>query len=263
MYRGEVKEYVVGDHITLKIDSGEVFRVAWADAVQISPPRSKQPSAAATLAAPPPASSPPPPPSSPPPSPSKVPPIANVQPVPTPVPPSTERTVVTQSGMTYSGEVREFEAGSHILLLLASGERQRIPWAQAKHISPAHHRGDSDPAGSPARTVILADGSSLRGDLVESQLGEYTTVKLASGQLRRIAWKDAKRILLPTPSGKPSPIPTTGELLVVLDNGKRLQGEYFEYIPGDQLVLRHTTGGFRFIPIGAIKKIVLLGEGGP
>src|SRR4051812_40533096 len=41
MYRGEVKEYVVGDHITLKLDTGESHRIAWGDAVQISPPRSK------------------------------------------------------------------------------------------------------------------------------------------------------------------------------------------------------------------------------
>jgi small nuclear ribonucleoprotein (snRNP)-like protein len=180
--------------------------------------------------------------------------------VPTPVEPNTERTVVTQDGSTYHGEVVEFEAGSHILLKLVTGERRRIPWGEAKRISPPHTRGDNDPSASPERTVVMADGSTIRGELVEARLGESTTLKLASGQIRRIVWKDAKRILVPNPTGRPSTIPVTGELLVMLDNGKRIQGEYFEFVPDDHLVLRHVAGGFRIIPVGTIRKIVLLGE---
>ena len=278
MYRGEVREYVVGDHITLKLDTGELQRIPWADAVQISPPRSKPskappPSAytppPSTYTPPPSAYTPPPSAYTPPPSvytppappPSRPPPIINNQPVPTPVAPNTERTVVVQNGITYHGEVVEFENGSHILLNLASGERRRIPWAEAKRISPPHTRGDTDPGSSPERTIVMPDGSNLRGELVESMIGEYTMLKLASGQIRRIAWKDAKRIMNPNPTGKPSTIPITGELLIVLDTGKRVQGEYFEYVADDHLVLRHQTGGFRIIPVGSIKKIVLLGEG--
>jgi hypothetical protein len=273
MYRGEVKEYVVGDHITLRTDAGEVFLIAWGDAVQISPPRPKQgsPARPPSPAPPPPPSvpsvpsvpSPPPPsvPSPPPPSvPSRPAPIVNNQPVPTPVPPNTERTIVTKDGITYHGEVREFETGSHVLLVLANGERRRIAWADAKRISPPHTRGDHDPTSSPELTVVMPDGSTVRGDLVESQIGDYTLLKLPSGQLRRIAWRDAKRIMLPNPTGRPSTIPVTGELLIVLDNGKRIQGEYFEYIADEQLILRHASGGFRFIPVSTIKKILQLGE---
>lgn len=260
MYRGEVMEYVVNDHITLKLDTGEQKRIGWNDATQISPPRPKgkapehAPSSQQQL---PPSPSP-----APGPTPS-APPINNPKPVATVVPPGTERTVVTQDGMTLHGEVLEYEVGSHMLLKLATGDKRRIPWPEAKRISPPHMHGDSEPdPSSPERTVILADGSKVRGELIESLIGEYTTLQLQNGQTRRLNWKDVKRILLPLPPGKPSLLPTTGELLVQIDNGSRIQGEYFEYIPDDHLVLRHASGRFRIIPVGTIKKIVLLGEGG-
>src|SRR5262249_19038908 len=156
-------------------------------------------------------------------------------------------------------EVLEYEVGSHLLLKLATGDRRRIPWAEAKRISPPRNRDDAESVEhSPERTVFMADGSKVRGELVEALLGEYTVLKLPSGQIRRINWKDAKRILLPLPPGKPSPLPTTSELLVQIDNGSRIQGEYFEYVPDDHLILRHASGRFRIIPVGTIKKIVLL-----
>lgn len=270
MYRGEVQEYVIGDHITLKLDSGEQKRIAWGDAVQISPPRSKakpapKPDDGSAGSRPPstPTTTPSPTGETKGPTASKSEPINNPKPVATVVPPGTERTVTTQDGVTYHGEVLEYEVGSHLILKLATGDKRRIPWPEAKRISPPHTRGDSEPnPASPERTIILLDGSKVRGELVESLIGEYTVLQLANGQVRRIEWKNAKRIMLPLPPGKPAPLPTTGELLVQIDNGSRIQGEYFEYIPDDHLVLRHASGRFRVIPVGTIKKIVLLGEGG-
>jgi hypothetical protein len=279
MYRGEVAEYVIGDHITLKLDTGEVKRIVWADAVQISPPRIKQkraednagksPSSGSSSGSSSSGSS-----SSGSSSsgssssggggsaPAKVQPIISSNPVPTPVAPGTERTVVGKDGLTYHGEVLEFEAGSHILLQLATGEKRRIGWNDAKRISPPRTRGSegSEGAYSPERTFILPDGSSVRGELVESQVGEYTMVKLGNGQFRRFEWNKVKRILVPLPTGRPSQIPTSGELLVHVDNGSRVQGEYFQLVPDDELVLRHASGKFRIIPVGTIKKIVVLGN---
>jgi hypothetical protein len=264
MYRGEVQEYVIGDHITLKLDTGEQKRIAWGDAVQISPPRSKGKAPpkgddGSSTAKPTPT----------PPGEAKSPhayknePINNPKPVATVVPPGTERTVTTQDSITYHGEVLEYEVGSHLTLKLATGDKRRIPWPEAKRISPPRTRGDSEPSSaSPERTIVMLDGTKLRGELVESLLGDYTVLSLPNGQVRRIEWKSVKRILLPLPPGKPSPLPMSGELLVQIDNGSRIQGEYFEYVPDDHLVLRHASGRFRIIPVGTIKKIVLLGEGG-
>lgn len=245
MYRGEVLEYVSGDHITLKLDTGEQRRILWNDATQISPPRPKGSKAPPPEPAKP---APPPPP----------PPVLKTEVVPTVVPPGTERTITNQDGLTVHGEVLEYEVGSHILLKPAVGERRRIPWAEAKRISPPR---SSEPGGySPERTIILRDGTTLRGDLVESMVGDYTTLKLAGGAIRRVAWTDAKRILLPRPEGAPSPIPMTGELLITLDNGSRIQGTYFEFVPDDHLVLRHASGRFRIIPVRSIKQILQLGD---
>lgn len=246
MYRGEVLEYVSGDHITLKLDTGEQRRISWNDATQISPPRPKG------SKAPPPE---PPRPAAPPPSPA---PVVKSEAVPTVVPPGTERTITNQDGLTVHGEVLEYEVGSHILLKPAVGERRRIPWADAKRISPPR---SNDPGGySPERTIVLRDGTTLRGELVESMVGEYTTLKLTNGSIRRVAWSDAKRILLPRPEGVPSPIPMNGELLITIDNGSRIQGTYFEFVPDDHLVLRHATGRFRIIPVRSIKQILQLGD---
>lgn len=245
MYRGEVLEYVSGDHITLKLDTGEQRRISWNDATQISPPRPK-------------GSKPPPPPEPAHFTPTPPPPPPKAEAVPTVVPPGTERTITTQDGLTVHGEIIEYEVGSHILMKPAVGERRRIPWAEAKRISPPR---SSEPGGySPERTIILRDGSAVRGELVESMIGDYTTLKLPTGAIRRVAWSDARRILLPRPEGVPSPIPMSGELLITLDNGSRIQGVYFEFVPDDHLVLRHASGRFRIIPVRSIKQILQLGD---
>jgi hypothetical protein len=259
MYRGEVLEYVMGSHITLRLDSGESKRIVWDDATQISPPRPRR--SPSPPSAPPP--SPPPPPSSPPPSPPSPPPSSGGTSTPTTSYAGTgiERTVLTKDSVTYHGEVVEYEVSSHVVLKLATGETKRIGWAEAKRISPPRTKGDPSPVGSPERTLVLRDGTTLRGDLVESVLGDHTTLRMPNGDIRRASWSDVKRILVPLPAGGRSPIPTTGELLVTLDTGARVAGEYFEYTP-EQLILRHPSGRLHVIPVAAIRKVVVNGDTG-
>ena len=136
---------------------------------------------------------------------------------------------------------------------------RRSGWAEAKRISPPRQKGDPSPLGSPERTLILRDGTALRGDLVESVLGDHTTLRMPGGDIRRASWSDIKRILVPLPAGGRSPIPTTGELVVTLDTGARVVGEYFEYTP-EQLILRHPSGRLHVIPVAAIRKVVVNGD---
>lgn len=178
----------------------------------------------------------------------------------TPVAAGTERTVLTNAGVTYHGEVVEYEVSSHVVLKLATGDTRRITWAEAKRISPPRQRFDPSPIGSPERTVILRSGQTLRGELVESTMGDYTTLRLPSGEIRRIGWNEAQRILHPLPAGTRSPIPTTGELQVTLDNGTRVVGEYFEYISDLHLILRHGSGRLHVIPVAAIRRVVVNGD---
>lgn len=254
MYRGEVLEYVVGSHITLRLDTGESKRIVWDDATQISPPRPKR-SPTPAAPSPPPSSSPPPSQPSPPPSGG----TSTTTPATSYAGTGIERTVLTKDSVTYHGEVVEYEVGSHVTLKLATGEVKRIAWAEAKRISPPRQKGDPSPLGSPERTLILRDGTSLRGDLVESVLGDHTTLRMPGGDIRRASWSDIKRILVPLPAGGRSPIPTTGELVVTLDTGSRVVGEYFEYTP-EQLILRHPSGRLHVIPVAAIRKVVVNGD---
>lgn len=294
MYRGEVVEYVIGDHITLKLDSGELKRIPFADAAHISPPRPKAPPASAapgpttystggsaTPAAP---SYPgtaggttvtytPPTPSTPPPAPvvaaPAMPPAPTLAPgqvasggVVLPPPPDTVRTVVTRDGLIFHGEVLEFDHGSHLTLKLANGEKRRIAWAETKKISPQRSKNDTTfDLGSPERTIYLRDGSTVKGDLVEALISDHTTLRLANGQLRTLRWSDIKRIMGPRPTSA-QVIPATGELLIYLEGGGRLQAEFFEYSPDELLIVRNVSGGYRSLSLSQIKKIVLLGENG-
>ena len=277
MYRGEVLEYAINSHITLRLSSGESKRIGWDDIDQVSPPRPKSPSPSS-----PPPSSPPPsstPPSSPPPSstpPSSTPPSS---PPPSSMPPSSmpppsapsssgplvgsgfERTVQTRDNITYHGEVMEYEVGSHLILKLGDLSNRRITWAEAKRISPPRKKGDSGHVGSPERTIVLRSGTTLRGDLVESVQGIHTTIRLGSGEIRRVLWSDIQRITAPLAPGVSSPIPLTGELLVHLDSGSRVLGTYFEYIPEQQLILRHPSGRIYYIPVNTIIKVTITDEG--
>jgi hypothetical protein len=276
MYRGEVVDYVVGDHITLKLDNGEIKRIPFSDAARISPasPKGQSVLPAAPILPTPTSPSPPPPVSAPPPPVVAVPaatasvpvstggvrPTIAANPVATVVAPGTWRMITLRDDLTVNGEILEYEVGSHILCKLVDGDKRRIAWTEAKKIAPPRTlRDDVAPNNSPERTIVLRDGKTLRGELVESLLGEWTRLKLGNGQLIKVAWHDAKRILLPQ-QGSGSTIPVTAELLVSTDSGSRVQGEYFEHIPDEHLVLRHASGRLRVIPVGTIRKIVVLQE---
>ncbi len=267
MYRGEVLEYAINSHITLRLSSGESKRIGWDDIDQVSPPRPKSPSPSSPPSSSPPPSSTPPsstPPSSPPPS--SMPPSS----MPPPSAPSSsgplvgsgfERTVQTRDNITYHGEVMEYEVGSHLILKLGDLSNRRITWAEAKRISPPRKKGDSGYVGSPERTIVLRSGTTLRGDLVESVQGVHTTIRLGSREIRRVLWSDIQRITAPLAPGVSSPIPLTGELLVHLDSGSRVLGTYFEYIPEQQLILRHPSGRIYYIPVNTIIKVTITDEG--
>ena len=270
MYRGEVLEYAIGSHIVLKLSSGEAKRIAWDDIEQVSPPRPKSPPsngpAPSPPPSPPPTAAPPPapsPPSSPPPSASPSSPSPSVvSPSSGPLVPSGfERTVQIRDNITYHGEVMEYEVGSHLILKLGDGSLKRITWAEAKRISPPRKKGDSSHVGSPERTIVLRNGNTLRGDLVESVQGVHTTIRLGGGEIRRVLWSDIQRMTAPLAPGASSPIPLTGELLVHLDSGSRVLGSYFEYVPEQQLILRHQSGRLYYIPVNSIIKVTITDEG--
>jgi hypothetical protein len=263
MYRGEVLEYAIGSHIVLKLSSGESKRIAWDDIEQVSPPRPKTPSASGPAPSPPPTTAPPAPapPSAPPPSSPPSPPPSVTPPSSGPLVPSGfERTVQIRDNITYHGEVMEYEVGSHLILKLGDGSIKRITWAEATRISPPRRKGDSSHVGSPERTIVLRNGNTLRGDLVESVQGVQTTIRLGAGEIRRVPWTDILRITAPLAPGVSSPIPLTGELLVHLDSGSRVLGSYFEYVPEQQLILRHQSGRLYYIPVNSIIKVTITEE---
>ena len=172
--------------------------------------------------------------------------------------------VVCEKVARYSERIHHPERLLHPLKRVGpkgSGSFARITWAEAKRISPPRKKGDSGYVGSPERTIVLRSGTTLRGDLVESVQGVHTTIRLGSGEIRRVLWSDIQRITAPLAPGVSSPIPLTGELLVHLDSGSRVLGTYFEYIPEQQLILRHPSGRIYYIPVNTIIKVTITDEG--
>ncbi len=77
-------------------------------------------------------------------------------------------------------------------------------------------------------SVSLKDGSDIQGDLVERVPNDHLTLKLATGEVRRIEWSDIQKIedgssearTRPTPRPAPSTVSASNDVLVVLDSDK-------------------------------------------
>jgi hypothetical protein len=170
------------------------------------------------------------------------------------------RTVVTKSGPIYHGVVVQLDTGNHVTLRLATGEERRIPWSNVQALSAPRLPGASEPRSfSPARTVVMKDFSIFRGDLVESLPGEFITLQLADKTTRRIAWKDALRILNLELDNTPWARATVEPMNVAVKaNGREYRGNFFELFPGQYLALRSPDGEFRIVATADIQAATAL-----
>ncbi len=90
-------------------------------------------------------------------------------------------------------------------------------------------------------TVHTRDGSVYRGELVEQVTGDHVTVKVASGPIRRIAWRDVEA----QPVAPPDEVPPIETVYAV--DGSVYHGEIVEKVHGDHITLRVPPGNLRRI----------------
>ena len=97
--------------------------------------------------------------------------------------------------------------------------------------------------------VMLKDGTSISGALLEFTDGDHITIRLPTGETRRVEWSDIASssqlpgptsILAPPPAPPPL-VPTTpapNRSVVVLKDGSVVSGEVLESIQGDHVTIR-------------------------
>ncbi len=120
--------------------------------------------------------------------------------------------------------------------------------------------------------VVLKDGSLLRGALVELDDGDHVTVRLPTGETKRVEWSDIasssqipgddlglgaaslpapppprSTMVAAPPAPRPTlivapPAPSAGRGVVMLKDGTLLRGDVLEWFQGDHVTLRLSDG---------------------
>jgi hypothetical protein len=125
-------------------------------------------------------------------------------------------------GTRVEGSFVEIKRGSYVVIELAGGAQQTIPWARVKNVIPG---GTAAPvpapppaAGSiappPAATaapaagtgyVLLKDGTRVNGEVMEVMPGSYVSIKAADGT-HMISWDNVQEVNN-GPQAAPAPPP--------------------------------------------------------
>jgi hypothetical protein len=176
VYYGELVERVEGDHITIKLATGVIKRVAWKD---IDPsPVTPLPSVVVedSVAAP-------------------------------------HETVRTKSGAVYHGATVEHIPNDHITIELSTGEMKRFDWSDVD--TSALPPPQSDPrVPGPMENVTTRNGSIYHGEIIEKVVGVRVTLKLATGDIKTLDWEDLAvappgTSYKPVEKSLPPPLPPT------------------------------------------------------
>lgn len=94
-----------------------------------------------------------------------------------------EERVTTQDGTVVQGELVESIPGKKLVLKLGNGDVRTFAWSELA-------AGITAPP-KDADVVHLKDGGAVQGKLVEMVPNNHWTLKLATGEVRVIAWADA------------------------------------------------------------------------
>jgi hypothetical protein len=100
-----------------------------------------------------------------------------------------------------------------------------------------------------ADTVILKDGTELKGTITETVEGVSVSITTESGSKETIPWAEVKRVI----GGAAAP--KTDK--VILKDGSEIEGTITEQKEGEYLVITTTAGGKETISWTEVKRVVL------
>lgn len=190
------------------------------------------------------------------------PPAADPKPAP-PTPPTfgqaespVKSIVFLFNGAKYCGRIQQEVSGSHITIQLATGETKRFSAQEVMRVRPvlAADAAGSEPDTRLDRTVVLIDGSMVRGELVEHVPGDHLTLFLPGGWIRRLdlAKIDKVEQSPPLPSGAST---ASGPRTRLVHAGLPYEGDVVEYVPELLLVLRLDSGEIKRFPWPQIQQL--------
>jgi hypothetical protein len=150
--------------------------------------------------------------------------------------------VKTTDGSVYYGELVERVANDHVTIVLATGVTKRFAW---KDVDPSPvtllpRPLVEEPTPGPTDTVRTKNGAVYHGEVVEKVPDDHVTLKLVTGELRRIeqADIDSSPPRPPrSPTGESAPVEN-----VTTKNGSIYHGEIIEKVVGDHVTIRLATG---------------------
>lgn len=121
--------------------------------------------------------------------------------------------------------------------------QQAAPPPDAEPAAAAPAPGPVAAAAEPEHVVTLRDGAIYRGVLIELVPNDHLVLRLATGELRRIAWADiqSRHVVAPAPAAVPVPVaaqpPTPrGPRAVVHVDSSSPQAELYRNIGSSMLV---------------------------
>ncbi len=148
-----------------------------------------------------------------------------------------DETVRTKNGAEYRGEIIERVPGDHVTMRMP-GLIKRIEWADVDTRPPVPTH---DAEG--LETVRLRDGSAVRGELVERVAGDHVVLRIATGAMRRLEWRDIDTSAPATKTDQPASDETVETIRT--HDGSVYRGVIVERIVGDHVLVRIVMGAIR------------------
>jgi hypothetical protein len=134
---------------------------------------------------------------------------------------SSKDVVELADGTRVEGSFVELKRGSYVVIELASGQQQTIPWAKVKNVIRASDAptpapppapsasSSSSPASAPPPgqdAVVLKDGTRITGQVIEQRPGKFVTIKAADGA-HTLAWDVVQEVIGGPPASVESAAP--------------------------------------------------------
>jgi hypothetical protein len=167
-----------------------------------------------------------------------------------------KRIVVLLTGAKYCGRMVEEVSGSHITIQLATGETKRFSAQEVMRVRPVlpADAAGSEPDTRLDRTVVLIDGSMVRGELVEHVPGDHLTLFLPGGWSRRLDLAKIDKVEQSPPlhSGTST---ASGPRARLVYAGLPYEGDVVEYVPERILALRLDSGELKRFPWPQIQQL--------
>lgn len=153
---------------------------------------------------------------------------------------SDKRIVLLYDGAKYCGRVDVAPTDGSIAVTLAGGKVQRFAAQDVMRVVPAVG------AHSPARIVVLTDGTMLRGELVEHVPRDHLTLLLGGGAVQRFPSAQIYQV---------NHIATAAPRAQLSYHDVPYGGEVMEYRPNQSIALRLDSGELRHFPLNEAQQL--------